>query len=236
MITKREFCSRVDFARLTHNHSRADMAAACKTAVKYGFAAMCVNQSEVAFCKGQLKGSGVGVGTVVGYPLGANTTATKVFEALDAIGNGADELDVVMNVSRFNDGDTGYVLDELTQVVGSAKAEKPGVIVKVIIERYYITDALLPTACGLVIASGADYVKQATGYAPADIPDGVADIKMIKAIVGGRIKIKSAFGCGETLKEFVQAIESGADRVGTPIADVKLEQTDESFWKPGGFA
>ena len=231
MITKKEFCGRVDFARLTHNHSRADMAAACEAAVKYGFAAMCVNQCEVSFCSTQLKGSGVGVGTVIGYPLGANTTATKVFEAKDAIGNGADELDVVMNVSRFKDGDYGYVLDELKQVINAAKSAKPDAIIKVIIERYYITDEELPKACELVIESGADYVKQATGYAPEDLADGVADIRMIKRIVGGRIKIKSAFGCKETLKEFSEAIEAGADRVGTPVADIKLEQTPDSFWK-----
>ena len=230
MIRKNDFCSRVDFARLTHNHSRKDMEHACKQAVKYGFPALCINPCEVAFCKEQLVGTNVHVGTVIGYPLGVNTTKTKLFEAVDAIENGADELDVVINVSRFNDGDDEYVLSELKQIVSVAKAMKPDVLVKVIIERYYIKDEDLPRICEIVIESGADYVKQATGYAPTDIPDGQLDVKRIKEIVGDRIKIKSAFGCGETLKEFCEAIEYGADRVGTPIADMKLEETPDDFW------
>ena len=203
---------------------------ACKQAVKYGFPALCINPCEVAFCKEQLVGTNVHVGTVIGYPLGVNTTKTKLFEAVDAIENGADELDVVINVSRFNDGDDEYVLSELKQIVSVAKAMKPDVLVKVIIERYYIKDEDLPRICEIVIESGADYVKQATGYAPTDIPDGQLDVKRIKEIVGDRIKIKSAFGCGETLKEFCEAIEYGADRVGTPIADMKLEETPDDFW------
>jgi deoxyribose-phosphate aldolase len=230
MLTRKEFCSRIDFARLTHSHSREDMEAACKTALAYGFAALCINPCEVAFCKKLLKGTNVKVGTVIGYPLGVNTTETKVFEAVNAIKNGADELDVVINVSRFKDGDYEYVLDELKQVIQAAKAKKPDVLVKVIIERFYISDEELPKICEIVIASGADYIKQATGYAPKDLADGVADIKMIKAIVGNRIQIKSAFGCGETLKEFAEAAEAGADRIGTPIADIKLDETPDTFW------
>lgn len=232
MITKKDFCSRVDFARLTHNHSKADMAHACAQAIKYGFPALCVNPCEVAFCKEQVKGTNVGVGTVIGYPLGVNTTKTKLFEAIDAVENGADELDVVINVSRFNDGDDEYVLNELKQIVGVAKAMKPSAIIKVIIERYYIKDEDLARVCELVIASGADFVKQASGYAPGDIPNGELDVKHIREIVGDRIHVKSAFGCGETLKEFCDAIEYGADRVGTPIADIKLEETPEDFWLP----
>lgn len=232
MISREDFCSRVDFARLTHNHSRQDMLHACRQAVRYGFAALCVNPCEVALCKEQVKGTGVSVGTVIGYPLGVNTTRTKIFEAMDAVENGADELDVVLNVSRFNDGDDDYVLNELQQVVGIAKAMNPKVLVKVIIERYYIKNEDLPRVCELVIASGADFVKQASGYAPADIPNGELDIKRIREIVGDRIRIKAAFGCGETLREFCDAIEYGADRVGTPIADIKLEETPDNFWMP----
>lgn len=230
MITRKDFCSRVDFARLTHNHSRAEMAKACATAVEYGFPALCINPCEVAFCKEQLKGANVGVGTVIGYPLGVNTTRVKIFEAIDAVENGADELDVVINVSRFNDGDDDYVLGELKQIIGVAKALNPKVLVKVIIERYYIKDEDLPRICEIVVASGADFIKQATGYAPTDIPNGELDVRRIKEIVGDRIRIKSAFGCGETLKEFCDAIEYGADRVGTPIADIKLDETPDDFW------
>lgn len=233
MITKEQFCKVQDHALLRHYCTKEEVKRWCSQADKYGFASVCVNPCEVAVCKELLKGSKVGVGTVIGYPLGVNTTKTKIFEGLDAIDNGADELDFVINVSRFKEGDHDYAQNELTEFVNAVKAKKPDVIVKVIIERYFITDEELPIICNIIIASGADYIKEATGYAPGEGKCGVEDIRMIKEIVKDRIKIKSAFACGETLAEFVQAIELGADRVGGNCADVMLEKTPDSFWAKG---
>jgi len=232
MITKKEFCRRQDHALLRQYCTNDEVKHWCEQAMKYGFASVCVNPCEVERCKELLRGSNVGVGTVVGYPQGVNTTATKIFEALDAIERGADELDVVINVSRFKNGEYDYVEDELKQVIAAVKAKRADVIVKVIIERHWITDEELPIICEILIRGGADYIKEATGYAGGEDHMGAFDIRKIKAIVGDRIKIKSAFGPGETPAELVLAIEYGAERVGGNMSDILLERTPEEFWLP----
>lgn len=240
-MTKQEFCKTIDHAILWQNNSREVVEKRCRDVVKYGFACICCNPCEVSFAR-SIIGDAAGVCAVVGYPMGANTTKTKVFEALTAIDDGADEIDVVMNISRFKDGYYDYVLDELKQVVNACKAKMPECIVKVIIETPHLkAREELAKACELVIASGADYVKQATGYATgnfgytdeivnADVNVGTDCVRAIHEIVGDRIKIKNA-GCPKDLDECLYYIkELGVYRIGHNHIPEWLEEAGEAYW------
>lgn len=240
-MTRQEFCKTIDHAILWQNNSREVVEKRCREVVKYGFACICCNPCEVAFAR-SIIGDAAGVCAVVGYPMGANTTETKVFEALDALDNGASEIDVVMNISWFKDGRYSEVLGELKRVVNAAKAKMPGCIVKVIIETPHLKERWeLEKACELVIASGADYVKQATGYATgnfgytaeivnADVNVGTECVRALHEIAAGRIKIKNA-GCPRDLDECLYYIrELGVGRIGHNHIPEWLEAAGEEYW------
>ena len=233
MITREQFCKMQDHALLRPYCKRQEVKKWCEEALKYGFASVCLNPCEVAYAK-TIFGDRKGVGTVIGYPQGTNTTKTKIFESLDAIDNGADELDVVMNISRFKEGDYEYVKNELVEIVKAVKAKDPTVLVKVIFERTYLTEEEIPIIANIVLESGADYIKEATGYSPVGkTPDegcGPEDIKLIKKVVGDRLKIKSAGGTN-TLEDCIKVIEEGASRVGHVYIPMWLEEAGEDFWK-----
>lgn len=230
--TKEQFCSMVDHAILAQNNPIEKLDRFCDDVVKWGFGTLCCFPCDVAYAKKRMAGKGR-VCPVVGYPMGANTTATKVFEALDCIDNGADEIDVVMNISRFMDGNDEYVINELKQVVNAAKAKKPDVTVKVIIEVYHLDkDEDLVRACEDVIASGADYVKQASGYAPDPYHNtcGIENMARLREICGDRIKLKSA-GVPDSLEQCVQMYkEYDIDKFGGLFIDW-LEEAGDDFWK-----
>lgn len=240
-MTREEFCKTIDHAILWQNNSRAVVEKRCREVVKYGFACICCNPCEVKFAR-SIIGGAAHVCAVVGYPMGANTTETKIFEGLNAIENGADELDVVMNISRFRDGDYDYVLNELTEFVKAVKAKLSTCTVKVIIEVAHLTNPkLLVKACELVIASGADYVKQATGYATgnfgytpevinAGINNGTENVRAIHEIVGNRIKIKNA-GNPRDLDEAIYYIkELGVSRIGHNHMPEWLDAAGDHYW------
>lgn len=203
--TKEEFCGMVDYALLAQNNPRWKLDQWCDETIQYGFATLCIFPCDVAYAKKRMGDKGK-VCAVVGYPMGANSTRTKVFEALDCIDDGADELDVVMNISRFMDGDDAYVLGELKQIVNAVRAKKNGIVIKVIIEVYHLDrEEDLRRACELVIQSGADYVKQASGYAPDPYHNtcGIENMAKLREICGDRIKLKSA-GVPDSLAQCVQ--------------------------------
>lgn len=240
-MTREEFCKTIDHAILWQNNSREVVEKRCREVVKYGFACICCNPCEVAFARSIIKDA-AGVCAVVGYPMGANTTKTKVFEALDALENGANEIDMVMNISRFKDGDYDYVLDEMKQVVRAVKEKDPNAIVKIIIETPHLQICSeLEKACELVIASGADYVKQATGYATgnfgytdevinADVNVGTECVKAMHKIIGNRIKIKNA-GNPKDLDECLYYIkELGVYRIGHNHMPEWLDAAGDSYW------
>lgn len=241
-MTKQEFCKTIDHAILWQNNSREVVesgAARWSSTGSLAFAAIRARSPLHA----SIIGDAAGVCAVVGYPMGANTTQTKVFEALDALDNGANEIDVVMNISRFKDGFYDYVLDELKRVVNACKAKKPDCIVKVIIESPASQGLVrnLPRPANSVIASGADYVKQATGYATgnfgytdevvnADVNVGTDCVRAIHEIVGNRIKIKNA-GCPRDLDECLYYIkELGVYRIGHNHIPEWLEAAGEAYW------
>ncbi|MBQ3847240.1 MAG: deoxyribose-phosphate aldolase [Clostridia bacterium] len=180
----------------------------CADARKWDFASVCVNPYNVPLAKELLKGSDVKVCTVIGFPLGANTTAIKAAETEDAYKNGCDEFDMVINIGALKDGLYDYVKNDIAAVVKAAK----GKTVKVIIETGLITDEEKVMATKLSCEAGADFVKTCTGFTQGKAE--VSDIKLMKANCTKGVKVKASSGI-RTYEDAMALIEAGADRLGT---------------------
>ena len=169
---------------------------------------VCVNPTNIAFAKKQLEGSDVLVCTVIGFPLGANTSEVKVVETLDAIANGADEIDMVINVGQAKMHNYEYIQEEIRMVVSAAA----GKTVKVIIETCYLTDEEKVECCKAAKAAGATFVKTSTGFGPAGATK--EDIALMRETVGPEMGVKAAGGV-RNLDDLVAMVENGATRIGT---------------------
>ena len=180
----------------------------CDEAMEYGFASVCINPCHVAYCADYLKDSDVNVCTVIGFPLGANTSAVKAFETKDAIANGADEIDMVMNIGALKDKNYDLVRNDVKAVVEAAN----GTIVKVILETCLLTEDEIKKACELCVEAKADYVKTSTGFSTRGAT--IEDVQIMKAAVQGKAKVKAAGGV-RTHEDMVKIVEAGADRIGT---------------------
>ena len=180
----------------------------CEVALKYDVASVCCKPADVKFVAEILKGSDVLVGTVVGFPHGSSTTASKVFETKEAVASGAVEIDVVINIGHLKSGKTKEVQDEIAAVVVAAAGNQ----VKVILENAYLTDDEKVTACKLVEAAGAHYVKTSTGFAPTGAT--LADVKLMRASCSPKVKVKSAGGV-KTLDQLLEFLDAGIDRSGS---------------------
>ena len=195
----------IDYTNLKPDATRADIEELCKIAKERGYANVCVNGAYVALCRQLLRGSGVGVACVVGFPLGASTTEVKAFEAAKAVEDGADEIDMVMAVGALKGGDFDYVAKDIAAVKHAC-----GVTLKVIIEECLLTDEQIAEAAQICVRSGADIVKTSTGFSKAGAT--LHAIGIIKANCGD-LGIKAAGGIrdAETARAF---IEAGATRIG----------------------
>ena len=204
----------IDHTNLKATATKKDIANLCSEANYYHFKSVCVNPANVEFAHELLKGSDVLVCTVIGFPLGANTSDVKAFETTKAIQDGADEVDMVINVAALKDKNYELVLNDIKAVVSAAN----GVLTKVIIETCYLTDEEKIKACELAKEAGADYVKTSTGFGS----DGakVSDIKLMRKTVGNEMGVKASGGI-RTKEEFLNMIEAGASRVGCS-AGVKI--------------
>ena len=180
----------------------------CDEAMEYGFASVCINPCHVAYCADYLKDSDVNVCTVIGFPLGANTSAVKAFETKDAIANGADEIDMVMNIGALKDKNYDLVRDDVKAVVEAAK----GTLVKVILETCLLTEDEIKKACELCVEAKADYVKTSTGFSTRGAT--IEDVRIMKEAVHGKAKVKAAGGV-RTPEDMVKIVAAGADRIGT---------------------
>ncbi|WP_283265797.1 deoxyribose-phosphate aldolase [Streptococcus dysgalactiae] len=174
----------------------------------YDFASVCVNPCWVAYAAEALKDSDVKVCTVVGFPLGATTSATKAFETKNAIANGADEIDMVINIGLLKQGDDQAVEDDIRAVV-EASGDK---LVKVIIEACLLTDEEKVRACQLAVKAGVDFVKTSTGFSTGGAT--ISDVKLMRQTVGSDIGVKAAGGA-RSLEDAMAFIEAGATRIGT---------------------
>ena len=198
----------IDHTILKATASSADVQKLCEEAIEHEFYSVCVNGCYVADTKHLLQGTDVKIAAVVGFPLGAMTTAAKVFEAKDAVENGASEIDMVINVAKLKDGEFEFVKNEIRQI----KEAIGDNVLKVIIETCYLTDEEKVKACELSLAAKADFVKTSTGFGT----DGATyeDVKLMKSVVGDNAKVKASGGVRD--KETAQKyINLGAERLGT---------------------
>ena len=215
MIDNAAILARVDHTLLKPESTWADIQKLCDEARRFHTASVCINPVFVKRAAEYLAGE-VPVCTVVGFPLGATDTATKVFEAKTAIANGASEVDMVISIGALKAGDTGYVRDEIAAV----KQAVGDHVLKVIVETCLLTEEEKKTMCRLVIEAGADFIKTSTGFSTGGAT--FADIELFAAECAGRCKIKAAGGIS-TLDDAVRFLELGADRLGTSRV-VKLVQ------------
>lgn len=180
----------------------------CQEAKQYDFASVCVNPYWVPFCKEELKDSDVKVCTVIGFPLGATSSASKAFETAHAIEQGADEVDMVMNIGELLAGHDQTVQKDIEAVVQAAQ----GKIVKVILETCLLNDAQIERACSLCVKAKADFVKTSTGFNSAGANTHVVEV--MKQAVKGQAKVKAAGGV-RNQADMDAMIAAGADRIGT---------------------
>jgi deoxyribose-phosphate aldolase len=206
-ITK-EIASLIDHTLLKANATEEEIIKLCEEAKEYGFASVCVNPVYVNLCKQLLKGTNVKVCTVVGFPLGATTSNVKAFEAKEAVANGADEIDMVINIGALKSGEYQLVLNDIKAVREATR----GKILKVIIETAYLTKEEKIKACELAKQAGADFVKTSTGFAPTGAT--VEDVALIKSVVGPKIGVKASGGI-RTLEDALKMVKAGATRIGT---------------------
>ena len=179
----------------------------CREAVENKVASVCVNPCYVAKAAQLLKGSDVRVCTVIGFPLGANTSDTKAFETRDAISKGAEEVDMVINVGALKSGHMDLVYEDIKAVVDAAA----GVLTKVIIETCYLTDEEKREVCLLAKKAGADFVKTSTGFGTGGAT--AHDVRLLKETVGDSMKVKASGGM-RTYEDVLPVLEAGADRLG----------------------
>lgn len=214
--------SMVDHTLLKPEATWAQIRAICDDAIHYGTATVCIPASYVARCKAymQEKGSKVGVCTVIGFPTGYSTTAVKAFEAADAVKNGADEIDMVINIGMLKDGQDEDVLAEINAV----KAACAGRPLKVIIETCLLSEDEKIRMCGIVSRSDADFIKTSTGFSTAGAT--FEDVALMKAHMAPGKGIKAAGGIA-SLADAEKFIELGATRLGTSRI-VKIVKNEEA--------
>ena len=198
----------IDHTNLKQDASKQDIVKLCNEAKKYGFYSVCVNPGFVPLCSELLKDSIVKVCTVIGFPLGATSTLSKAYEAKIAVEQGANEVDMVINVSALKDKEYDYVLRDIKAVVENSK----GALVKVIIETCLLTDEEKVMACKLAKEANADFVKTSTGFSTGGAKK--EDIKLMRDTVGPTMGVKASGGIRDlqTLEDMVNA---GANRIGT---------------------
>ena len=197
----------IDHTLLKADASIAAIKKLCAEAKEYDFASVCVNPGFVKLCAEELNGTDVKVCTVVGFPLCATSTESKVFETKQAVKDGATEIDMVINISRLKDGDDEYVLEEIRKIRKACK----GNVLKVIIETCLLTDEEKIRVCKLAKKAKATFVKTSTGFSTGGAT--VHDVKLMRKAVGKKMGVKASGGV-RTAEDFLAMIKAGATRVG----------------------
>lgn len=198
----------IDHTILKAEATKESVKSICQEAMEYKFAAVCVNPFYVKYCKELLKSSNVKVATVIGFPLGANTSDVKAFETKNAIDNGADEVDMVINIGALKSKDYSTVKEDIQAVVEAARDKA---MVKVIIETSLLNREEKIKACELAMEAGADFVKTSTGFSTGGA--SVEDVKLMKEVVGDKLGIKASGGIRD-LETANKMIAAGANRLG----------------------
>ncbi|MDO8682002.1 MAG: deoxyribose-phosphate aldolase [Armatimonadota bacterium] len=220
MYSKEQFAKMLDYTLLRPQATRADVVRYCDEAKRLHFASVCVFPFWVPVVVRQLGGSDVKICTVVGYPFGANSRSVKLFEARNAITNGATELDIVANISALKSGEIAIVEREVTELLGSARmqgmtADAKRTLIKITIETAYLTDREKLTICEIARDAGADFINTSTGTAPSGAT--VEDIRLIRNTVGSGVGVKASGGI-RTVEQAMVMLNAGANRIGTSSA------------------
>lgn len=229
-MTKQEIGKMIDHTNLNACATKKDIQKLCDEAKKYSFASVCVNPSYVNFAYEQLKDSDVKVCTVIGFPLGADTIDNKAASAAVAVDEGADEIDMVVNLGLVKEGDWEEVFEDIYAVVeasretAAADEQNPDrkVIIKVILETCYLNDEEIVKCCECSEKAGADFVKTSTGFAILKdkdgklLPNGATEhaVALMRKTVGDRLGVKASGGV-RSYEEAVKMVEAGASRIGT---------------------
>ena len=209
----------VDHTLLTQTATWEEIKQICDDAIQFGTASVCIPASYVKRAK-EYVGDRMAVCTVIGFPNGYSTTATKVFETKDAIANGADEIDMVINLGYVKDGRFDVLLDEIRQIKGACGSH----ILKVIVETCLLTEEEKIRLCQIVTESGADFIKTSTGFSSAGAT--FDDVALFRQYVGPQVRIKAAGGIS-SLEDAERFIELGATRLGTSRI-IKLIKNEEA--------
>lgn len=197
----------IDHTNLKQDATKDAIVKLCEEAKEHDFASVCVNPGWVPLCAKELAGSDVKVCTVIGFPLGATTSASKAFETKDAVNNGAQEVDMVINVGALKGGDDEYVYNDIKAVVDASGDAHT----KVIIETCLLTDEEKVRACELAVKAGADFVKTSTGFSTGGAT--VHDVALMRKTVGDKCGVKASGGI-HTREEMLALIDAGATRIG----------------------
>ena len=205
-MTPQEIFSRIDHTLLSVTATESEFITLAEEAIEAGAASVCVTPNAVSFLRSRY-GDKLRITTVIGFPNGYNTTETKVFETLDAIEKGADEIDMVIAVGKAKEGDFDYLLREIRAIRAAAKDK----VLKVIIETCLLTVQEKIRLCEIVTEAGADYIKTSTGFSKAGAT--IEDVLLFKKHVGAGVKVKAAGGI-RTLEDAEKYVEAGADRIG----------------------
>lgn len=214
-MKKNELAKFIDHTILKPEATREQVTVLCNEAKQYGFASVCVNPSNIEISSELLKGTDVKVCTVIGFPLGANQTVVKAFEAEAAIKSGATEVDMVINIGKLKDKDYDFVLKDIKAVVEKAKGKA---LTKVILETCLLTKEEIEMACKLSVEAGADFVKTSTGFSTAGAT--AEDVALMRKCVGLKLGVKASGGI-RTYEDATLMIEAGASRIGAS-ASIKI--------------
>ena len=219
-MNNQNILSIVDHTLLSQTATWEEIKVICDDAIHYSTASVCIPPSYVKAVKAYV-GDQMKVCTVIGFPNGYNTTATKIFETADAVINGADEIDMVINLGMVKDGR----FDELTEEIRAIKKACKGKLLKVIIETCLLTKEEKIRLCKVVTDAGADFIKTSTGFSKAGAT--VADVSLMRSNVGTAVKVKAAGGIS-SLDDAEEMIKAGADRLGTSriVKIIKSNHTD----------
>jgi deoxyribose-phosphate aldolase len=217
-VTEHQLAKAIDHSLLRPELDDAFVEAGCRLAVEYDVASVCVRPADVKRAAAILDGSAVAVGTVIGFPHGSSTTAAKVFEARDALANGATELDMVIQIGALRSGRDQDVREDIAAVV--QVAHETGAIVKVILENAYLTDDEKVRGSHLVEAAGGDFVKTSTGFAPSGATHD--DLALMRRTVSDRVQVKAAGGV-RTLDDLIAVMNLGVTRIGATQTKLILD-------------
>lgn len=211
----------IDHTLLAAHATAADIEKLCAQAVEYDFCSVCVNPVWVALAKNKLAGSDVKVCTVIGFPLGANASKTKAFETENAIADGAQEVDMVINIGFAKMGDWNAVAQDIAAVVQAASGKA---LVKVILETCLLTDDEIRLACQAAVQAGADFVKTSTGFSKGGAT--VEAVRLMRETVGSDVGVKASGGV-RTAADLEAMVAAGANRIGASAGVALLGQNSE---------